>query len=105
MHYNGSEPVHVAWKSVLQEEKKQLDETVLEIKHAYLKEYEKFLKSLTKRQLTAYSNYKKLGTAKETDHSGSDEESTCSSGDCSGLECSDKEWNDFFSVLTYVYLR
>uniref|UniRef100_A0A1Y1LT48 HMG box domain-containing protein n=1 Tax=Photinus pyralis TaxID=7054 RepID=A0A1Y1LT48_PHOPY len=63
--YHGKAPVETAWKNLNKIEKKEYETEVQMLKQKYIKDYEAFLKSLSKEQLTAFSQMRKSGKGRE----------------------------------------
>lgn len=57
--YHGKAPVETAWKNLNNVDKKEYETEVQMLKQKYIKDYEIFLKSLSKEQLTAFSQMRK----------------------------------------------
>ncbi|KAF5287243.1 hypothetical protein FQR65_LT12287 [Abscondita terminalis] len=57
--YHGKAPVKTAWKNLNKLEKQEYEAEVKMLKQKYIKHYEAFLKSLSKEQLTAFSEMHK----------------------------------------------
>ncbi|KAK5639088.1 hypothetical protein RI129_011580 [Pyrocoelia pectoralis] len=71
--YHGKAPVETAWKNLNKVDKKEYETEVQMLKQKYIKDYEIFLKSLSKEQLTAFSQMKKGDKKKKVEkhHKGS----------------------------------
>ncbi|KAF2884838.1 hypothetical protein ILUMI_21315 [Ignelater luminosus] len=89
--YHGKVPVEMAWKNLSKLEKKEYEAEVQKLKQKYIKEYEKFLKSLSKEQLTAFSQLKRKRERlnKAANNGGKSEESSNSCDSESENESSD----------------
>lgn len=53
--YTGEEPVSQAWKALTKQQKKQYEEELIQKKKDYIRDFEKFLKSLSEEELEAFS--------------------------------------------------
>lgn len=73
MLYTGDDEPKKAWKALSNDEKKQYEIRVKKLQTAYMVEFEKFLKGLTKEQLTAFKNARQsFKDDSTTDEEGSD---------------------------------
>lgn len=75
--YKGEGSASQAWKALSAEEKKKYEDELVDKKRAYILDFEKFLKSMTKEQLENYSNSrKKLNDQKHEEEDEEDEETS-----------------------------
>lgn len=86
--YTGEEPAAQAWKALSKEQKKEYEEQLIQKKKDYIRDFEKFLKSLSEEELEAFS--KSRQRAKEENQN--DEESdSYDSEDSSDNEAENEE--------------
>ncbi|KAJ8981486.1 hypothetical protein NQ317_007012 [Molorchus minor] len=79
--YTGEEPVAQAWKVLTPEQKEVYEDDLVKKKRDYIANFEKFLKSLTKEELEAFSNSRSQSKKNvEDDDDEEDEESSNESG-------------------------
>ncbi|KAJ8926901.1 hypothetical protein NQ314_020753 [Rhamnusium bicolor] len=91
--YTGEEPAAQAWKALSSEQKRIYEDELVKKKQAYIVDFEKFLKSLTKEELEAFSNSRrKIKQEPEGEEEAEDDEEESSNE--SGTEESDADSND-----------
>ncbi|CAG9855115.1 unnamed protein product [Phyllotreta striolata] len=89
--YKGDESVAKAWKALSADERKNYEDELTQKKKAYILDFEKFLKSMTKEELESFSNSRKkqnqnVSQEDEDEDETSDQSDSDDSNDDSGNE-------------------
>ncbi|XP_057656767.1 nucleolar transcription factor 1-A-like [Diorhabda carinulata] len=79
--YKGEGSASQAWKELSAEEKKKYEDELVDKKRAYILDFEKFLKSMTKEELEKYSNSRKKLNNQKHEEEDEEEEETSDSDD------------------------
>ncbi|XP_056645983.1 nucleolar transcription factor 1-A-like [Diorhabda sublineata] len=79
--YKGEGSASQAWKGLSTDEKKKYEDELVDKKRAYILDFEKFLKSMTKEELEKYSNSRKKLNNQKHEEEDEEEEETSDSDD------------------------